>query len=343
MEYILRLKNMITEEQRRELCEFAEIIYESKFLPTLGVETISLEKIYSCNFVESIRLSRDGIYQDGDYLAVVLFQPPIPKRVLVNNQMTGWGSKIFILDSGVDERQISIQEQKDYTKKGRHDNIGHGTTIAKIIKHIAKGSQIYAARIGSPDPNEINLMRGIEWAIDKGANVINISSEFAKTPNCKGNCELCELVNFASSKGIAVVVAAGNSGQIDNSIVCPGIATDSITVGAVHMMKSGLAGYSSIGKPGGNKPNLIAPGQGNIDGNPFSGTSFSAPVVSGVIGALYSRTGDIRKTVEYIYSTCEDLKLPGHHQGLGCINLEKLVEVVNDEVPDFKGAGQVGI
>ncbi|TCL35666.1 serine protease AprX [Anaerospora hongkongensis] len=342
MEYILRVKNSITEDQKKQLSLHGNVIFESKYIPILAVESRFPQKIAEFDFVENIRPSRVGEYQEGDYLSAIVFEPQIKKRLLVNNQLTGWGAKIFILDSGVDGRLVSIQEQKDYTRTGYNDFVGHGTIIAKIIKHFAKGSQIFSAKIGTPKPQETNLIRGIEWAIDQGAHVINISSEYPRKKKCKGKCELCEMVDFAASKGIAVVVAAGNSEQAEDSITCPGIANGSITVGAVDRQGGGIASYSSVGCPGGNKPNLIAPGQGHCDGNPFSGTSFAAPVLTGLIGALLGRTGSVGKAIEYICKTVEDLNLPRHHQGLGCINLDKLLEVLNNEIPNIKSEGQVG-
>ena len=342
MEYIIRLKKFITEEQRDILCNYGNIVYQSKYLPILGMETKRQWEISLLSFVESIRSSREGEYQSGEYLTTCIFEPSISKRLLINGQMTGWGTKIFVLDSGVDERQVSIQEQKDFTHTGYHDFVGHGTTIAKIIKHFSKGSLIYSAKVGTPKPLETNMLKGIEWAIDKGAHIINISSEFSKKNKCKGNCELCELVDIAASRGIAVVVAAGNSDQAVDSIVCPGIASGSFTVGAVSSDKKGIASYSSVGRPGCNKPNIIAPGQGYVDGEFFSGTSFAAPVVSGVIGAIYNHVGNVAKAFEYICNTTEDLKLPRHYQGLGCLSLEKLLEVVTNEISNIKSSEQIG-
>jgi serine protease AprX len=342
MEYILRLKNILSEEEKNIVRVYGEIVYSSKYIPIAAVKTSMPSAALSLiPFVEHVRLSRIGVYQEGDYSSVIAFMPPIQKRILVNNQMTGFGSEIFILDSGVNCNEVNIQEQKDFTRTGRNDFIGHGTIIAKIVRHLARGSHIYSAKIGTPEPNETNLMLGIEWAIDKGADIINISSEFNEDIHCKGTCELCELVNFAAKQNISVVVAAGNSGQIVDSIVCPGRAMHSLTVGAVNSEKTGIASYSSIGKPGGNKPNMLAPGEGYLDGCNFRGTSFAAPIVVGILGALHTKIDDISECHELIYRSIEDLGLPSNYQGLGCLNLERLVEVLSDEASNSAGKRQI--
>jgi subtilisin family serine protease len=139
--------------------------------------------------------------------------------------------------------------------------------------------------------------------------------------------------------GLVVVVAAGNENQHKDSIYCPGIAPDALTVGAITQAYQ-LAPFSSIGKPGDNKPNVVAPGWCVVEGILYNGTSFAAPIVTGVIGAILYSTGSTAKAVDHIYNTATDLGLPSHYQGKGCINIEKLVEVIKNEAANSKSAGQ---
>lgn len=341
MRYIVRLKNNLTLQQRRileSLC--ADIIYESNFISVIGIETDNFEEIAELEFIQSIRESQQGEYQDTEFLSTITFQPPIKKGVLTNNQLLGWGdTRVCVIDSGVNDKDVHIIEHKDFTGTGTKDIKSHGTIIAKIIKHFAKGANIYSAKIGNEKPDEVMLMNAIEWAVDKRMDVINISSGFKRDKRCDGTCELCELINAVTSEHMVCVIAAGNNDMLEDSIDCPGVAANGVTIGAIDESKK-IASFSSIGKRGGFKPNLVAPGRGWIDGRFFEGTSFSAPVVSGILAAILKKVGNVSTAVEYIYNTAEDLNLPRHYQGFGCIDIEKLVEVVMHETINFESERQ---
>jgi len=341
MKFIISFIKEIKEDYLETICNLPEtdIIYESKLLPIIGVITNHPDEISKLDYVKNVRPSRKGIFQEGEFLTTIIFEPPLNKRVLVNNGLCGWGdTRIFVLDSGVNE--VSIVEHKVFVGNGTQDLANHGTVVAKIIKNFAKGANLYSGKIGVYEPDELAMMQGIEWALEKGANIINISSGFESDNECS-DCELCELVNLVSQKGVAIVVAAGNKDNVLGSIACPAVATNAITVGAINGNKE-IASYSSIGKPGSNKPNLVAPGNLHIDGQYRTGTSFAAPVISGILGAINNKVSNVFQACEFIYATADDLNLPLHIQGAGCINLERLVGVIlsESEKNSTKGAGQ---
>lgn len=341
MRYIVRFLDKLSVSQRESFTKLVtEIIYESKFLPLMGVVTNQPHEIEKLGFVKHIRISEEGNFQEGEFLSTIIFEPPVRKGALVSKQLLGWGdTRVVIIDSGVSGNDVSITEYKDFTGTGNADIRNHGTVVANIIKHFAKGAVLYSAKVGAMNPDELNVMRALEWAVDKGANIVNISAGFKRAKPCKGDCDLCQLVSEVSSQGIAVIVAAGNNQKVEDSIDCPGTVDNTVTVGAVDKYLR-IASYSSIGKPGSGKPNIVAPGGGYLNGVPFEGTSFSAPLVAGVLAAILYRVGNIHTAIEYIYNTASDLKLPRHHQGFGCINLEKLVEVVVNETINSESQGQ---
>lgn len=337
MEYIVKLSRKLTYSTRQEISKFGEITYESKFLPLIGLSTLSPDHITSLSYVESLRAPIEGEYQEGEFLSTLIFEPAIRKRVLTNNQLVGWGdTRIAVLDSGISSDTTA--ECIDFTNTGHLDTKKHGEDVIRIVKHFAKGCNLYSAKVGSVRPNELYVMKGLEWAAEKGVNIINISAGFKNNCN-NGDCDLCLLVNEISKSGIAIVVAAGNNDNAENSIECPGIASLAVTVGAVNGNYQ-IASYSSFGKPGGDKPNLVASGTVYIDGRQRNGTSFAAPIITGVLGAILHRVGTVSTAVEYIYNTLADLNIPRHQQGLGLLNLEKLVEVVLHETAHFESTGQ---
>lgn len=333
---------MLTEDKRFFLSQkVSKIIFESKYIPVLTAEAENIDEVRKLDFVLSARVSETGDYQEGEFLGTLVFSPPVTKHALIANQMYGWGgTRIFVLDSGVNDEEVNIVEHKDFTGTGNRDTRCHGTKVARVVKHFAKGASIYSGKIGQIKPEESYLLEALEWAYEKGANIINISAGFQREKiNCNGDCELCELVNFFSNKGVLIVVAAGNRDQKIDSIDCPGKASESITVGAVDKNDS-IADYSSIGKPGGSKPNLVAPGMVYIDAVEFSGTSFAAPLVVGVLGAVYSKVNNVFDLPKYLYSTLRELEVPSHFQGQGCINIDRFVEVIVNEEINPKSEGQ---
>ncbi len=100
------------------------------------------------------------------------------------------------------------------------------------------------------------------WAVKKNVDVINMS--FGDNHGCTdGTCPLCKTADYAVSKGITVVAAAGNVGPAEGTISCPGNAKDVITVGATTKTEPVVvAGYSSRGSTRQfDKPDLVAPGE----------------------------------------------------------------------------------
>ena len=139
-------------------------------------------------------------------------------------------------------------------------------------------------------------------ATDDGARVISMSLGGSGDPDDP----MSQAVDSATAAGVAVVIAAGNSGPSERSIGSPGTARSAITVGASDKSDA-MAGFSSRGPvvwPGGAilKPDIVAPGvaicstrwgtawpgHDCIDSNhsSLSGTSMATPHVAGVAALL---------------------------------------------------------
>jgi subtilisin family serine protease len=101
--------------------------------------------------------------------------------------------------------------------------------------------------------------------------------------------------DWAASRGILVVVSAGNEGNSPwTYITAPADADSVLTVGATDLL-GGYATFSSRGPSfdGRVKPNVAAPGAGiryvqsNDVVNSGSGTSFSSPITAGLAACVW--------------------------------------------------------
>ena len=150
-------------------------------------------------------------------------------------------------------------------------------------------------------------VEGAEEADRLGADVISSSLGYFDYPNypsyshsyseMTGNLAYASQgANIAFSKGMIVVVSAGNSGSspTDPHISVPAEATNVLAVGAVKADET-YATFSSIGPSFDDrtKPDVMAQGQSsvvsNVSGNitTTSGTSISCPIIAGMIASFW--------------------------------------------------------
>jgi subtilisin family serine protease len=142
---------------------------------------------------------------------------------------------------------------------------------------------------GMPRSTPGELARAILDCLDAGARVLNISAAIAK-PTINGDRVLKEALDRAASRGVIVVVAAGNEGTLGGTTltshpwVIPVAACD---------LRGRPSGYSNLGHSIGRR-GLGAPGDRIISlgaagaSLTLSGTSAAAPFVTGAIALLWS-------------------------------------------------------
>ncbi|MBM3278348.1 MAG: S8 family serine peptidase [Candidatus Handelsmanbacteria bacterium] len=152
--------------------------------------------------------------------------------------------------------------------------------------------------------DEDRWIAGLEWAASLGAQIINSSLGYNTWDDGTGYAYAdldgetgltTRAAQLAVERGVVVVAAAGNEGNTDwHYLTTPADAPGVIAVGAVDL-DGVLAGFSSRGPTadGRIKPDVVAPGEGVVTvavrGAEYlrlSGTSFAAPLVSGVCALL---------------------------------------------------------
>jgi len=326
MRAILLLKEEINKAILDKISSKAKIIFVSSLINVIGIETDSIETIKKFDFIKETRIS-----EQADILLKDAVKD-VGALELMRKNLLGYGITISVIDSGMNTADPSlgyfIKGEKDFTEEGMFDSVGHGTIVTKIIKTIALESNLLNAKVVdmSRKADEINIMAALEWSFNKKANIINVSLGIPR--KCKGNCPLCMLTNKIIEKGGMVVASAGNSGPKMGSITCPGNAEKAITVGSIDK-ENKIATFSSRGSKENNKPDFVAPGIIQIGRLQLSGTSVSAPLVSGSIALLLSKYNiAYGKLFSYLKETAETLGFEYHEQGYGRIRIDKAFEKV---------------
>ncbi len=215
----------------------------------------------------------------------------------------GSGVLVAILDTGIDrdheELEGKVVFEVNLTDSPAPDDVyGHGTHIAGII---AASSNNGVGIVGvAPECQLINIKvaddrgrcdasriaKGIIWAVDKGANVINVSIELGEPLP-----ELEEAINYAWGQGAVIIAAAGNDGT--QSPVYPAAYENCLAVAAIRQDNT-LAPLSNYGDWVG----VAAPGFDIFSTLPDdsygyrSGTSFASAYISGLAALLFNVVTD---------------------------------------------------
>jgi thermitase len=244
------------------------------------------------------------------------------------NDAKGGRAKVAIVDSGAYSNHPDIGRiiaQRDFVEDDAvaDDDNGHGTHVTGIAgaltdngKGVAGGCfdcELLIAkvmgRIGFTTDSRI--VKGINWSANHGADVVNLS-----LGGSGDSSVLRTAVDRAYGRGALVVAAAGNEGT--NEPQYPAAYSKVIAVSATTA-DGRLARYSSRG----DWVDLAAPGTdilstSNSGGyDRMSGTSMSAPFVSGLAGLLASRGMSADSIRQRMQTTAKDLGPAGDDPQFG--------------------------
>lgn len=156
------------------------------------------------------------------------------------------------------------------------DRNGHGTFVAGTIAEatnngrgltgLAYGVRIMPVRVldASGEGDASTIAKGVRFAVEHGAKVINLSLEFSGEVTAADVPELVSALSYAHEHGVVIVAAAGNEGS--TNIPYPARDRFAIAVGA-STEHGCIADYSNYGR----RIDLVAPGGGadaNLPGDP---------------------------------------------------------------------------
>lgn len=242
-----------------------------------------------------------------------LFTPPI----------TGEGLTVAVLDTGIRKTHESLEGkvvyEEDFSSSPNADDVfGHGTQVASIIAGevlgVSPGASLMNIKVINDGglATEEEVVSGVErvcelvmeasqgglWYTDPmWPNVINLSLG-AEDDGDKDSPMRVACRTASIEYGLDVIASAGNFGPEGGTITSPGTEPEVITVGAIETVyEIGIWERSSRGptKLGDVKPDFVFWGvdieaASNKDDTSYvtkSGTSFSAPMLSGLTGLLW--------------------------------------------------------
>jgi len=123
--------------------------------------------------------------------------------------------KVCILDSGFEgyENLLGSELPAKVTTKSFKQNsditgggVKHGTACAEIVHDMAPDAELYLVNYDSLS----ELQEAIDWLAEENVDIISFSMGYYNAGAGNGTGPVCELVEYAKSKGIIWVNSAGN-------------------------------------------------------------------------------------------------------------------------------------
>jgi subtilisin family serine protease len=172
------------------------------------------------------------------------------------------------------------------------DQFGHGTKMAGVagaignngvgIAGVAWKSPIMPIRAADRKgrATSASIAKGIVWAVDHGARVVNVSMD-----GVVHNAAIREAAEHAFKHGALVVAPSGNCGCMDSSAETPFILSVAATDENDRVIPSSTSGaFVDLAAPG---ENILATTLFSMYGGE-SGTSMASAVVAGVAALMFS-------------------------------------------------------
>jgi len=290
---------------------------------------------------------------------------------LLPSGVDGTGMTVAIIDTGVSGSHPDLQpvlsdgrprvasgatflfgHPDDFTATGNVDPHGHGTHAAGVISAargngvgiagLAPGAQILPVRALGADGagNTVDLAIGIDWAYDRGADVISLSlSGQGSDPLVR---DLLARITTDWSRGKAppvVIAAAGNAGM-SSPVMYPAAYSSTIAVAASNSADD-VASFSSRGA----HINVAAPGVGIVSTWPvgracpqrpavgyctLNGTSMATPHVAAVVALLRGREPGLSAVAvrTRLESTAHDISILGRDRATGAGRIDAAAAVL---------------
>jgi len=284
----------------------------------------------------------------------------------------GAGTIVAVIDTGVspggpDGLHLSVGEHAGWDfvdgDADPSDGHGHGTHVAGTVAQntgngvgvagLAHGAEVMAVRVLDDNGSgySSDVANGILWAVDHGADVINLS-----LGSTIGSQAEQDAVEYASEMGVLVIAATGNEYR-SNGVSYPAAYDSVMAVGASNGIDQ-VVSYSNRGP----EVEIVAPGgdfdrdddgNGMVDGIIqetiisgtwdyyfFQGTSMASPHVAGAAAILVGMGADSDEAREILTETSVDIADSGIDttSGWGRLDVGEAVAELDARLdePDFE-------
>ncbi|MQA23865.1 MAG: type VII secretion-associated serine protease mycosin [Micromonosporaceae bacterium] len=277
---------------------------------------------------------------------------------------TGVGVTVAVVDTGVDASHPDLEGQvldggevgdagAERQTKGQGDKDGHGTGMASLIAGkgdrgpnsvlgVAPAAKILPVKISQNSDGAFrpeDVYKGVRWAIDNGAKIVNISLGGERSVEAPWKKQL---IDYAISQDVVLIAAAGNTGSGDKKVAEPASIPGVVAV-------SGLTRNGAFWDGSANGPEVVvsAPAKGLPHAVPTSvadsgyaladGTSGATALVSGVAALVRQAYPEATANdiVNRLIHTAEDRGDNGRDEEYGYGAVDALAALQGD-VPGVK-------
>ncbi|EGQ26844.1 subtilisin DY [Sporosarcina newyorkensis 2681] len=312
-----------------DLMQAAEQLEENPFI--VAVEP---------NHERSVSVTNDVFYTNQWWLPHVHAEQLWPLAAKQKKQAV-----VAVIDSGIDTTHEDLVGRIapggfnfiDQTQNIQDVN-GHGTSVAGIIAANSNNRKGIAGVTGSYGVSILPLktvhddgkstvadnLKAIDYAIQKGADVINISQGGTSPSTIEQDA-----IRRAVRAGIPIVASAGNDALKGNPTMYPAAYDEVISVGSVNQRnrRSDFSNYN-------NQVDIVAPGEQIYTtgiSNHYviaNGTSFSAPIVAGTVAMMKAIVPElsVKEITNVLTKTAKDLGPAGKdaEYGFGLLNSKQI-------------------
>jgi Subtilase family/Fervidolysin N-terminal prodomain len=281
-------------------------------------------------------------------------EPYAPERLRMSEAHTlATGDRVLVavIDSGVDTQHPELAGMilDTFDAIGTGDRVHpHGTAIVGLMAARARlrgtapaahflVARAFATRRNSTDGTSTNIVKALDWAIQRGARVINMSFAGDRDPAIE------KLLAAASSRGIVLVAAAGNAGPNSRPLypaANPSVIAVTATDDQDRIFRAANRGsHVAVAAPGVDLWVLTLGG----DYRMTSGTSFSSAEISGVVALMLERNPGLTPAAvrRALMSTARDLGPRGMDATFGA-GLVDAYQAVLSVVPAAAAATTAG-
>ncbi len=252
----------------------------------------------------------------------------------------GPGIPVTIVDSGLNVTHPEFAGRLDTETLNPQEPapLGgeHGTSVASVVAAPENGQGVVgiypqavlrswdAARGRGTQLDTFEIVQGIVEAARRGPGVINLS-----LGGNERDPVIEQAVMQAVRRGSLVVAASGNDGEVGNPLGYPAVLPHVLTVAATNRADavtsfSSQSPYVDLAAPGAN---IVVASALSGGWQPASGTSFSAPLVSGAAAWVWTVRPDLDWTqlFEVMRRSARDIGKPGRdwRSGFGVLDVRR--------------------